>query len=69
MTAGRKRRSLMMEAGVFAIAPTAPADPRFGIPMLEYVNLNDQRVQELVLAPTRELCLQLPRNCARFRSY
>ena len=31
----------------------------FGIPMLEYVNLDDSHVQEVVLAPTRELAQQI----------
>ena len=52
---------LMMEGrDVIAIAPTGTGKTcAFGIPMLEYVNLNDRRVQELVLAPTRELSLQI----------
>ena len=43
---------LMMEGrDVIAIAPTGTGKTcAFGIPMLEYVNLNDRRVQELVLA-------------------
>ena len=45
---------------MIAIAPTGTGKTcAFGIPMLEYVNLNDRRVQELVLAPTRELSLQI----------
>ena len=42
---------LMMEGrDVIAIAPTGTGKTcAFGIPMLEYVNLNDRRVQELVL--------------------
>jgi ATP-dependent RNA helicase DeaD len=31
----------------------------FGIPMLEYVDPEDQEVQGLVLTPTRELCIQV----------
>ncbi len=56
-----KTLPLMMEGrDVIAIAPTGTGKTlAFGIPMLEYVNLNDQRVQELVLAPTRELSLQI----------
>jgi len=52
---------LMMEGrDVIAIAPTGTGKTcAFGIPMLEYVNLQDSRVQELVLAPTRELSLQI----------
>lgn len=52
---------LMMEGrDVVAIAPTGTGKTcAFGIPMLEYVNLSDRRIQELVLAPTRELSLQI----------
>jgi len=52
---------LMMEGrDVIAIAPTGTGKTcAFGIPMLEYVNLKDKRIQELVLAPTRELSLQI----------
>ena len=52
---------LMMEGrDIIAIAPTGTGKTcAFGIPMLEYINLKDKRVQELVLAPTRELSLQI----------
>lgn len=56
-----KTLPLMMEGrDIIAIAPTGTGKTcAFGIPMLEYVNLSDKRVQELVLAPTRELSLQI----------
>lgn len=45
---------------IIAIAPTGTGKTLgFGIPMLEYVNLKDPVVQELVLAPTRELAQQI----------
>lgn len=52
---------LMMEGrDIMAIAPTGTGKTiAFGVPMLEYVSLNDQRVQEIVLCPTRELALQI----------
>ncbi|MBE5814997.1 MAG: DEAD/DEAH box helicase [Clostridiales bacterium] len=66
-----KTLPLMMEGrDVIAIAPTGTGKTcAFGIPMLEYINLGDKRVQELVLAPTRELSLQITeelRALARF---
>ena len=62
---------MMMEGrDVIAIAPTGTGKTlAFGIPMLEYVNLKDTHVQELVLAPTRELSLQIAeelRNLSQF---
>ena len=62
-----KTLPLMMEGrDLIAIAPTGTGKTcAFGIPMLEYVSLKDKRVQELVLAPTRELSLQIT---ARWRA-
>lgn len=52
---------LMMEGrDIIAIAPTGTGKTLgFGIPMLEYVNLEDASIQEIVLAPTRELAQQI----------
>lgn len=52
---------LMMEGhDIIAIAPTGTGKTLgFGIPMLEYINLDDPSIQEVVLAPTRELAQQI----------
>lgn len=51
---------MMSGADINAIAPTGTGKTcAFGIPMLEYVQLGDSRIQEIVLAPTRELALQI----------
>ena len=51
---------MMSGADINAIAPTGTGKTcAFGIPMLEYVQLKDSRIQEIVLAPTRELALQI----------
>lgn len=62
---------LMMEGrDIIAIAPTGTGKTcAFGIPMLEYVNLKDKRVQELVLAPTRELSLQIAEELKALARY
>ena len=45
---------------IIALAPTGTGKTcAFGIPMLEYLQLNDTDIQELVLAPTRELAVQI----------
>ena len=41
----------------------------FGIPMVERVNPNINRVQGLVLAPTRELAIQVAQRISRFGRY
>jgi ATP-dependent RNA helicase DeaD len=61
-TTVQKETIPIMMAGhdLIAIAPTGTGKTiAFGIPMLEYVSLKDKRVQELVLAPTRELAMQI----------
>ena len=57
----RETIPVMMEGhDVIAIAPTGTGKTcAFGIPMLEYISLTDSRIQELILAPTRELALQI----------
>jgi ATP-dependent RNA helicase DeaD len=41
----------------------------FGIPMVESINLSDNRVQGLVLAPTRELAVQIADHISRISRY
>ena len=41
----------------------------FGIPMIESVDLSDNRVQGLVLAPTRELAIQIADHIMRLSRY
>ncbi len=51
---------MMSGDDIIGIAPTGTGKTcAFGIPMLEYASLTDTRVQELVLAPTRELAQQI----------
>ena len=62
---------LMMDgADINAIAPTGTGKTvAFGIPMLEYVQLQDDCVQEIVLAPTRELALQIGDELTKLAKY
>ena len=62
---------LMMQGiDINAIAPTGTGKTcAFGIPMLEYVQLNDPHVQEVVLAPTRELALQIGDELTKLAKY
>lgn len=41
----------------------------FGLPIIQRINLEDKRPQALVLAPTRELCLQIAGDLADFSKY
>ena len=70
-TVQAKTIPLMMEGqDINAIAPTGTGKTcAFGIPMLEYVQLKDSRVQEIVLAPTRELALQIRDELTRLAKY
>ena len=62
---------LMMNwADINAIAPTGTGKTcAFGIPLLEYISLKDSRVQAVVLAPTRELALQIGDELTRLAKY
>ena len=61
---------MMSGADINAIAPTGTGKTcAFGIPMLEYVQLKDSRIQEIVLAPTRELALQIGDELTRLARY
>ena len=62
---------LMMEGhDIIAIAPTGTGKTlAFGIPMLEYISLKDSRVQEVVLAPTRELAVQIGEELTRLSAF
>ena len=62
---------LMMDGlDINAIAPTGTGKTcAFGIPMLEYVQLQEETVQEVVLAPTRELALQIGDELTKLAKY
>ena len=61
---------MMSGADVNAIAPTGTGKTcAFGIPMLEYVQLNEGEGQEVVLAPTRELALQIGDELTKLAKY
>lgn len=61
---------MMSGADINAIAPTGTGKTcAFGIPMLEYIALKDSRVQEVVLAPTRELALQIGDELTRLAKF
>ena len=61
---------MMSGADINAIAPTGTGKTcAFGIPMLEYIQLKDSRIQEIVLAPTRELALQIGDELTRLAKF
>lgn len=62
---------LMMDGrDIIAIAPTGTGKTlAFGIPMLEYIRLEGDVIQELVLAPTRELACQIAEELRKLASF
>ncbi len=67
----QKTIPIMMDGhDVIAIAPTGTGKTcAFGIPMLEYISLTDTRIQELVLAPTRELAIQIGEEMQKLAAF
>ena len=61
----------MMEGhDIIGIAPTGTGKTLgFGIPMLEYISLENPAVQEVVLAPTRELAQQIAEELTSLAYY
>lgn len=41
----------------------------FGLPLLNQIDVNDKNVQALVLAPTRELCVQITNDIKNYSKY
>ena len=41
----------------------------FGLPILHLTDVSDQRIQTLVLAPTRELCIQIANDLKNYSKY
>ena len=66
-----KTLPLMMEGrDLIAIAPTGTGKTcAFGIPMLEYMDLKDKRIQEVVLCPTRELAVQIGEELTKLAAF
>ena len=61
---------MMSGVDIMAIAPTGTGKTcAFGIPMLEYISLTDSRIQELVLAPTRELAVQIGEELQKLAAF
>ena len=72
MTPVQARTIPVMMAGndVIAIAPTGTGKTcAFGIPMLEYLQLKEDYIQELVIAPTRELAVQIAQELSALARY
>lgn len=41
----------------------------FGLPILQNINTNNSEIQCLILAPTRELCLQITKDLTNYSKY
>ncbi len=55
---------------IIAKAPTGTGKTfAFGIPVIEHIDPNDQQVQTLILAPTRELAIQISEELRNLAAY
>jgi ATP-dependent RNA helicase DeaD len=60
---------LRSENDVVALAQTGTGKTAaFGLPLLEFLDPQERAIQALVLAPTRELCVQIAKDLERFSS-
>ena len=60
---------LTHENDLVALAQTGTGKTAaFGLPILNMVNVEQRRIQSLVLAPTRELCIQIANDIKNFAS-
>ncbi|MBK9762461.1 MAG: DEAD/DEAH box helicase [Flavobacteriales bacterium] len=58
---------LKSEKDVVALAQTGTGKTAaFGLPMLEFLDPQDRSIQGLILAPTRELCVQISKDVEKF---
>ncbi|MBK9536455.1 MAG: DEAD/DEAH box helicase [Flavobacteriales bacterium] len=58
---------LKSEKDVVALAQTGTGKTAaFGLPMLEFLDPQDRSIQGLILAPTRELCVQISKDMEKF---
>ncbi|MBP6392408.1 MAG: DEAD/DEAH box helicase, partial [Flavobacteriales bacterium] len=61
---------LTSEKDVVALAQTGTGKTAaFGLPILEFLDPADRTIQTLVLAPTRELCVQISKDLERFAAH
>src|SRR5688572_11876732 len=58
---------LKADRDVVALAQTGTGKTAaFGLPLIELCNANEHHTQALVLAPTRELCMQITNDLVKF---
>jgi ATP-dependent RNA helicase DeaD len=61
---------LLSEKDVVALAQTSTGKTAaFGLPLLEFLDPTKRNVQALILAPTRELCVQIAGDLERFAKH
>lgn len=61
---------LHQDSDIVALAQTGTGKTAaFGLPLLGKVNVNSNKTQALILAPTRELCVQIANDLKNFAKY
>ena len=60
---------LEQETDIVVLAQTGTGKTAaFGLPMLQRIDTNSRTTQGIVIAPTRELCLQISKELAKYAS-
>ncbi len=60
---------LEKQTDIVALAQTGTGKTAaFGLPMLQQINTNSKKTQALVIAPTRELCVQISKELVKYAS-
>ena len=61
---------LEQECDLVALAQTGTGKTAaYGLPIIQNINPNSSHIEALILSPTRELCIQIAKDCTNFAKY
>lgn len=62
--------ALTTEKDIVGLAQTGTGKTAaYGLPIINQININNRKVQALILAPTRELCIQITKDLEEFSKF